>query len=83
MSYEQPPLPPLVADPSFAPVPLEQQERLRQLVVVKRSLQNAAKRMKVSELTLSKVMSGQNVSRAMRALIAAKLAERDAAGRVP
>ena len=83
MNYEKPLPPPLIDDPSFAPVPGEQQERLRRLIAAKRSLCHAAAKLKVSELSLSKVVGGQEVSRAMRALIAAKIAERDAAGKVP
>jgi hypothetical protein len=45
---------------------------MRQLVAARRSLDSAARKLKISPLSLSKVMGGQSVSRGMRALIAAE-----------
>ena len=70
-------------DPQYAPVPREHQARVASLVETKRSLSHVAGMLKLSELTVSKLIGGQKVSRAMRALIAQTLSERDAAGKKP
>lgn len=70
-------------DPSFTPVPAAHGARIKLLVDSKNSLDRVAKILKVSPLTVSKVIGGQSVSRGTRALIAAKIAERDAAGKRP
>jgi hypothetical protein len=64
------------------PVPVEQKERIRRLVVAK-GLQRAAGLLGCSKDTVAKAIAGLGVGAGTRALLTARLDERDKAGRNP
>ena len=71
--------------PRFEQVPAEHRERIRQLREAKNpgGIGRTARLLGVSELTIMKILGGEKVERATRALIAQGIQQRDAAGKVP
>lgn len=70
-------------DPELAPATAEQAARVAQLIGKHNSLARTAVLLRMSPLTVAKIAGGQRISRGSRALLAERLRERDAAGRVP
>jgi len=70
-------------DPELAPATAEQAARVAQLIGKHNSLARTAVLLRMSPLTVAKIAGGQVLSRGSRALLADRLRERDAAGKVP
>lgn len=70
-------------DPELAPATPAQKARVEQLIAKHSSLARTAVLLRMSPLTVAKVAGAQPISRGSRALLAERLRERDASGKVP